>query len=298
MMKLRRIELRQEEFLAGICGELTPAELGVYWMICLLQYTHNGHSLEYNMDWLRAKFRPTKANRSVEDIVNRLISVGKVYREGDEIGVRRVREEAEKGLRRIREATENGRRGGRPRKENNELRKGDGFHHKKLNSSTDSTDSTKRESSNDDSCSPPKPRADPIETEFTEKFWPRYPRKIARPDALKAFRVARKTATLDEILKGLEQYRNEVAGKDPQYIKLPAGWLRSQRWLDQAEAVSTGTETHQQFMERANGRRKPTASENLFLGAYRAAEAFAASVGAGKPAAEPLLEGERRSNDP
>lgn len=119
-MKVRHIDLHPDEFLAAVAGEMSPAELGVYWMVCLLCYARGG-AIDADVDWLRAKFRPGKGNRVVGEILQTLVDSGRVYRDGAEIGVRRVREELEIALRRIREASESGRRGGRPRKKNNEI---------------------------------------------------------------------------------------------------------------------------------------------------------------------------------
>jgi len=110
--KVRHIDLHPDEFLAAVAGEMSPAELGVYWMVCLLCYARGG-DIAADVDWIKAKFRPGKGNRIVGDILESLIANGKVVREGSEIGVRRVRDELEIALKRIRDAHENGRKGGR-----------------------------------------------------------------------------------------------------------------------------------------------------------------------------------------
>ena len=110
--KVRHIDLHPDEFLAAVAGEMSPAELGVYWMVCLLCYARGG-DIAADVDWIKAKFRPGKGNRIVGDILESLIANGKVVREGSELGVRRVRDELEIALKRIRDAHENGRKGGR-----------------------------------------------------------------------------------------------------------------------------------------------------------------------------------------
>jgi hypothetical protein len=122
MNKVRHVDLHADEFLAAVAGEMSPAELGVYWMICLLCYSRGGQ-IELDLDWLRAKFRPSKGNRVVGELVERLIAMGRVDRDGNEICVRRVRDELEITLRRIRDASESGRRGGGPRKNINGVEK-------------------------------------------------------------------------------------------------------------------------------------------------------------------------------
>ena len=74
-----------------------------------------------------------------------------------------------------------------------------------------------------------------IEREFTEKFWPAYPHKVAKPAALVAFRKARTKSSLEEILAGLERY---IANKpaDRAWCN-PSVFLNNERWTDQPAAA-------------------------------------------------------------
>lgn len=64
---------------------------------------------------------------------------------------------------------------------------------------------------------------------FTE-FWAAYPRKTAKPNAVKAWAKAIKRADPETILSGLRRYRFAT---DPQFIPHPASWLNSDRWADE-----------------------------------------------------------------
>jgi predicted transcriptional regulator len=57
-----------------------------------------------------------------------------------------------------------------------------------------------------------------------DEFWKLYPKKIAKADALKAWKVATKKKTADELLKLTKAY---AEGKLPEYkyIPYPASWL-------------------------------------------------------------------------
>lgn len=66
-----------------------------------------------------------------------------------------------------------------------------------------------------------------------DQWYARYPKKEAKENARKAFAKARKTASLQELLEGLERYCSSVKGKDRQYIALPASWLNAGRWQDE-----------------------------------------------------------------
>ena len=66
-----------------------------------------------------------------------------------------------------------------------------------------------------------------------DQWYARYPKKEAKENARKAFSKARKQASLQELLEGLERYTASVKGKDRQYIALPASWLNAGRWQDE-----------------------------------------------------------------
>jgi hypothetical protein len=100
------------------------------------------------------------------------------------------------------------------------------------------------------SCEPdPAPRAnDPSSTSttpctekrhaselvFDSRFWPAYPRKTARKDALKAFiKIGPKPDLLEHMLAALEQQKASPAWRDPMFIPHAATWLNGARWGDE-----------------------------------------------------------------
>lgn len=68
--------------------------------------------------------------------------------------------------------------------------------------------------------------------EFAQ-WYAKYPRKEAKEAGRKAFLKARKSASLQELLDGLDRY--VVATKDEKrnFIALPASWLNAGRWEDE-----------------------------------------------------------------
>jgi hypothetical protein len=72
-----------------------------------------------------------------------------------------------------------------------------------------------------------------------ERFWVEYPRKVAKPEARKAFAKAwRKLPTGNEVetlIGALE--RAKAAWTDPQFIPHPATWLNGERWQDEPSTV-------------------------------------------------------------
>lgn len=72
-----------------------------------------------------------------------------------------------------------------------------------------------------------------IEREFNDQFWPLYPLKVGKPQALAAFIKARQRAILDTIMAGLRRYAAERAGQDKHFTKHAQGWLNRDGWEDE-----------------------------------------------------------------
>lgn len=70
-------------------------------------------------------------------------------------------------------------------------------------------------------------------------WWLGVPRKVARADALKAFKAARKKVDLQTLTGGLQRYVLATAGVEKQHLKMPAGWLRDERWNDEDVVITT-----------------------------------------------------------
>ena len=73
---------------------------------------------------------------------------------------------------------------------------------------------------------------------FEETFWPKYPNKVGKPVALKAFLLAAKRADLETIFAGLDRY---VSKTDDRQWCNPATWLNQDRWGDAPQPVSRGS---------------------------------------------------------
>lgn len=72
-----------------------------------------------------------------------------------------------------------------------------------------------------------------LETEFEQQFWPAYPRRVGKGQALKAFRSARKQTELETILAGVRRYAADRQGENPEFTKHASTWLNGQCWLDE-----------------------------------------------------------------
>lgn len=64
-------------------------------------------------------------------------------------------------------------------------------------------------------------------------FWSAYPRKVAKPAALKAWRSAKNRPPLADLLAALDRHKGNEQWQNSQFIPHPATWINGQRWDDQ-----------------------------------------------------------------
>lgn len=67
-------------------------------------------------------------------------------------------------------------------------------------------------------------------------FWKKYPRKVSKGSARKAWWKALKNATVDEIMDGLDRWTKWLHKNPPEsleYVKHPATWLNGEAWDDE-----------------------------------------------------------------
>lgn len=72
-----------------------------------------------------------------------------------------------------------------------------------------------------------------FQREFETEFWPVYPRKAGKGQAVKAYCTARKHTSSEIIVAGAQRYARERSGQDASFTKHPATWLNGQCWLDE-----------------------------------------------------------------
>lgn len=71
-----------------------------------------------------------------------------------------------------------------------------------------------------------------LDGQFAE-FWELYPKKVAKPAALKAYGNALKRAPHEQIMRGAEAYREARRGQEPKFTAHPTTWLNQDRWNDE-----------------------------------------------------------------
>jgi hypothetical protein len=74
-----------------------------------------------------------------------------------------------------------------------------------------------------------------------EAFYRRYPRRVGRLAALRAWTSALKRASAAEIMAGLERQLPELSRRESKYIPHPSTWLNQGRWQDETDTAGTET---------------------------------------------------------
>ena len=69
-------------------------------------------------------------------------------------------------------------------------------------------------------------------------FWSAYPRKVAKPAALKAWRSAKSRPPLADLLAALDRHKGSEQWQAARFVPHPATWINGQRWDDQLPTAS------------------------------------------------------------
>lgn len=81
----------------------------------------------------------------------------------------------------------------------------------------------------------PPPKPDPEDVGFAE-FWSRYPRKVDKRAALKAYRAAvKRKADPEHLLAAVTAYAQRCQGTEPRFVKHAATWLNAASYDDEKE---------------------------------------------------------------
>jgi hypothetical protein len=97
-----------------------------------------------------------------------------------------------------------------------------------------------------------------------DDFWSKYPRKVGKQAAQKAFLKAIKVAPVEEILAGAERYANDPNRVDT-FTAHPTTWLNAGRWADGPlpERIKTPEEKRAEELRLSELRRQQDREETL-----------------------------------
>jgi len=175
---------------------------------------------------------------------------------------------------------ENGKKGGRPNSLNsNDRPKASADPTEKLAES--SLTQPKKKDSEAIASEPRARRRACVSNDFDE-WWLRYPHKVGKEAARKAFDKARRVADQTTLLVAITRY--EITKPPDRAWCNPATWLNQGRWQDEPATVE----------HHGNGQHRQTPGEKLWEGFARAAETHG---GVDRSFAEPLLDSGRSPSD-
>ena len=120
--KVRRIDYSPDEMIAGVAGQMSAKDFGVYWMVCTLIYS-TGEPIPDDHVWIAGIFTETHW-REIRASLDRLIASGKVEASDGRLMVKRCARELQDARKRIASYQQRGRKGGRPSNKNKDLAKG------------------------------------------------------------------------------------------------------------------------------------------------------------------------------
>ena len=107
--------------------------------------------------------------------------------------------------------------------------------------------------------------ADPWSEDDWENFWSRYPNRVGKADARKAFERMTSKAAPDQIFPALQRYANKT---DDRPFCNPSTWLNQERWLDQPAETNGKRNQHTSSERRVAG-------SDFFAGINSLAQDFA-----------------------
>ena len=65
-----------------------------------------------------------------------------------------------------------------------------------------------------------------------EEIYQAYPRKVAKPAAMKAIEKALKKSSFNDLMAAVREYAKSRDGEDPNFTPHPATWFNQERWND------------------------------------------------------------------
>jgi uncharacterized protein YdaU (DUF1376 family) len=202
-------------------AHLSMIEDGAYSRLLRLCWSQPDCSLPDDDEWImrRMRARTDEEREAVKTVLTEYFS-----REKQRVFNKRLSEEHAHANERHRTASENGKKGGRPANAMKEKEKDQsyGLAEEKRAGKLKKANQNHNQNHN----------IPPLPPEGFDEFWSVYPRKVAKPAAVKAYAKAVASHGVEVVIEGAKRYAAAVMGKDAQYIAHAATWLGAERWAD------------------------------------------------------------------
>lgn len=124
----------------------------------------------------------------------------------------------------------------------------------------------------DESVTKKRSRKSRTASDAAQKVYEAYPRKVAKPRALKAIETALTKLGFDALLAAVTRYAKSVEDKDAEFIPHPATWFNDERWTD-VPSEKRGTDSKRREREAREQREREHEDREL-----DAQEALAAKI--------------------
>lgn len=202
-------------------AHLSMIEDGAYNRLLRLCWSQPDCSLPDDEEWImrRMRARTDEEREAVRTVLTEYFS-----RENQRVFNKRLTEEYGHASERHKVASENGKKGGRPA---NTLKNNETAESYRLAKEKQVGKLKKANQNHNQNYNIP-----PISPKGFDEFWQVYPRKVAKPAAVKAYAKAVDANGADTIIAGAKRYAAAMDGKDAQYVAHPASWLNAERWAD------------------------------------------------------------------
>ena len=220
--KVRRVDFHPDEYIVG-ASALTFEEQGVFWMICALVVSHGGPiDADYKRLGALGHVRPSKAER----IVDRLIEMGKITKNGSKLVQKRAETQLKLAQNRIENASKNAQKRWSEPKENNHLEDATAYRPSIANHQPSTINHQ-----------PPNKKTRASRASAFDEFWSLYPRKVGKQAAIRKWDHVTKRTEPEVIIAGLKRLLPELTATERRYQPNPATWLNQGRWEDETGAV-------------------------------------------------------------
>ena len=219
------------DFIGGVRG-MSAQEVGLYVMLLCRMYEESGPVEDHA---LRLSAYCGMRQPTFEKSLQRLVDLGKIERLDGMLSNDRARREISNRANDLEIASKAGKASAEKRLKNQQ--KSSTTVQRKVNhTDTDTDTDTSRDTNVSLALVAPKTKTPDM---FSE-FWDRYPKRIGKADAHKAYARAMKKITHDDLMFALSERLPALEAREKQYRPNPATWLNQERWTDEIDATGNG----------------------------------------------------------
>lgn len=212
------------DFMRGVRG-MTAQEVGLYTMLLCRMYEESGPIEDHA---LRLSTYCGMRQATFEKTLQKLVDLGKIIRQDGTLWNDRAEIEISSRANDLKIAIKAGKASAEKRQQ--KQRQGATPVQRPFNHTDTDTDTRDTNVSLSIVAPPSKP------PDLFSEFWDRYPKRVGKGDAHKAYIKALKKITHDDLMFALSERLPALEAKEKQFRPNPATWLNQERWTDDIDA--------------------------------------------------------------